>query len=267
MESDDDTPTTSLAINPGQPTRRLGSTGRVVATAAAVLLTATAAVGAGMGLAGADRHDHGITMAARAHSSDAAGAGRHAQDSSRQAWAHQYGQAHKAMPDLPDVAAANPQQQAAAADLLARTESATAAYGDPARAVAAGYDLQGSLAQAQQRHPGLTRLMQKVDSGATPKRMPMLHVANRALLHDGKVLDPSAPETLMYEYTGHNTWKLVGVMYVANEAYPQAPPDPGGPITRWHYHEIGGGRSLMMHVFFVAGNDLAHAYALTMEGM
>jgi hypothetical protein len=95
----------------------------------------------------------------------------------------------------------------------------------------------------------------------------MLHVLNRANLHDGKVLDPSAPETLMYTYTGHNNWKLVGVMYIANEAYPQAPPDPGGPITRWHYHDMGGGKSLMMHVFFVPGNDLAKAYALTMQGM
>ena len=91
----------------------------------------------------------------------------------------------------------------------------------------------------------------------------MLHVANRANFRDGKVLDPAAPEVLTYAYQGHNAWKLVGVMYVANESYPQAPPDPGGPITRWHYHGEHGG--LMMHIFFVAGNDLAHAYALTMD--
>jgi hypothetical protein len=71
----------------------------------------------------------------------------------------------------------------------------------------------------------------------------------------------------MYEYQGHNAWKLIGVMYTANESYPQAPPDPGGPITRWHYHDNGGGASLMMHIFFVPGNDLAQAYALRMEPM
>jgi hypothetical protein len=71
----------------------------------------------------------------------------------------------------------------------------------------------------------------------------------------------------MYEYQGHNTWKVIGVMFTANEIYPQAPPDPGGPIMRWHYHDKLLGQALMMHVFFVRGNDLAHAYALRMDGM
>jgi len=41
-------------------------------------------------------------------------------------------------------------------------------------------------------------------------------------------------------------------------------PAPGGPITRWHYHDKSGGKGLMMHIFFVPGNDLAHAYATEM---
>lgn len=56
-------------------------------------------------------------------------------------------------------------------------------------------------------------------------------------------------------------------MYTAGESYPQAPPNPGGPITRWHYHDDGGGDALTMHVFFVPGNDLAHACALKMDSM
>jgi hypothetical protein len=188
-------------------------------------------------------------------------------DPSRQAWAHQFGQDRATMPNLPDIASASPEQQAAAADLLARTESATAAYADASKARAAGFDIQAALARAEQRNPGLARRMQRVDSGQMPARMPMLHVANKANRRDGKVLDPSAPETLMYEYQGHNTWKLVGVMYTANESYPQAPPDLGGPITRWHYHDKHGGATLMMHIFFVPGNDLAHAYALTTDNM
>jgi hypothetical protein len=69
----------------------------------------------------------------------------------------------------------------------------------------------------------------------------------------------------MYGYTGHGAWMLMGVMFTANEAFPAAPPDPGGPIMRWHYHPVNGGRGLMMHVFFVPGNDLARAYALDMR--
>jgi hypothetical protein len=39
----------------------------------------------------------------------------------------------------------------------------------------------------------------------------------------------------------------------------------GGPITRWHYHDKSGGQALMMHIFFVPNNDLAHAYAADMK--
>ena len=53
---------------------------------------------------------------------------------------------------------------------------------------------------------------------------------------------------------------------MADGAYPGPPPVPGGPITRWHYHRMGS-RHLMMHLFFVPGNDLAHAYAMTMDDM
>lgn len=187
-------------------------------------------------------------------------------DPARQAWAHKYGMDRATMPDLPDVGAASPQQQAAAKDLLVRTEAATAKYADPATARAAGYDLQASLTRAENKKPGLAKALERADS-ATPAmsgRMTMLHVGKKANKADGKVLDPTAPETLMYGYEGHGQWKLVGVMYVAGESYPQAPPDPGGPISRWHYHDKSGGQGLMMHIFFVPGNDLAHAYATDM---
>jgi hypothetical protein len=248
--------------------RRLGGRARIAATGVtAVVVTAA---GVGIGLAVADNGEHSATMSVSTQESGHAGnnSGTTAKgDPSRQAWAHQYGQDRAAMPNLPDVGSASPQQQAAAADLLARTKSATAAYADTTTAQAAGFDIQAALARAEQRNPGLARRMQRVDSGQMPARMPMLHVANKANRRDGKVLDPSAPETLMYEYQGHNTWKLIGVMYTANESFPQAPPDPGGPITRWHYHDKHGGAALMMHIFFVPENDLAHAYALMMDSM
>jgi len=191
-------------------------------------------------------------------------AGHHkASDPAQLAWAHKYGMDRSTMPKEPDVNSASAQQQAAATDLLLRTESATAKYGDLATARAAGYDLQASLAKAEQKKPGLADALKKADAGmpAMDGQMKMLHVGNQANKSDGKVLDPSAPETLMYGYEGNGHWKLMGVMYTARESYPQAPPDPGGPITRWHYHSKHGGTGLMMHIFFTPGNKLGPAYA------
>ncbi len=189
-------------------------------------------------------------------------------DLARQAWAHKFGVDRTTMANLADVNSASPAEQAAAQDLLLRTEEATAQYADLDKAKAAGYDLQASLAQNEKKQPGKAKNLQRIDAGQqTPDgSMPMLHVGNDANRSDGKILDPSAPETLIYSYAGEGHWTLVGVMYTANESYPQAPPDPGGPITRWHYHEKSGGQKLMMHVFFVPGNDLAHAYAAEMDG-
>ncbi len=189
-------------------------------------------------------------------------------DPARQAWAHTYGVDRATMANLADAASASPDQLAAAQNLLLRTEQATAKYADLDTAKAAGYDLQASLAQNEKKKPGKAKNLQHIDAGEqmSDGAMSMLHVGNKANKTDGKVLDPSAPETLMYSYQGDGHWTLVGVMYTANESYPQAPPDPGGPITRWHYHDKSGGQKLMMHIFFVPGNDLGHAYAAEMSG-
>ena len=254
--SDEDPTTVMPAVVPPRP---VGHRWRVAAVGIAAVLIAASGAGIGMAVLGGGPTDQ-VTMNTEVTKGGTGGP-------SRQAWAHQYGQDRSQMTNLPDVSSASPQQQAAAVDLLARTEAATAAYADPAKAQAAGYDLAGSLARAEQKNPRLAARLQRVDAGAHLANMPMLQVANKANRNDGKVLDPTAPETLMYEYQGHNAWKLIGVMYLADESYPQAPPDPGGPITRWHYYDKGGGASLMMHVFFVPGNDLAQAYALRMEPM
>lgn len=281
MEIADENPTTSFGLGPLNSRElplpqqleraRLPRTGRVAATLTAAALVALAGVGVGMavGSHGADSHPTArIVHTAHDHPpASPHGPGNDSDDPSRQEWIREYGQDRSTMANRPDVTAATPEQQAAASDLLSRTTAAMAPYSDVAKAQAAGYDMQASLAQAEQRNPGLTRRMKLLDAGTMPWRMPMLHVINRAYLHDGKVLNPAAPEALMYEYEGNGNWKLVGVMYIANEAYPQAPPVPGGPITRWHYHGDLGLPVLMMHLFFVPGNDLATAYALTMEGM
>ena len=271
----DDNPTTTFPVAPAPQRRTLGRGGRITVTAAAATLLV--ATGVGVGLAVTDNaggsHDIADDMTAmqpalgKHDTGNGLSVGAGKADPARKAWAQQYGQAFSSIPDLPDVASATPEQQAAAADLLARSESVTAAYSDVASAKAAGFDLDAGIAHAEQMHPQLAKVIKAVDAGQKPARMPMVHVANKANLHDGKVLDPSAPEVLMYEYQGSNMWKVVGVMFTANEIYPQAPPDPGGPIMRWHYHDKLLGQALMMHVFFVPDNDLAHAFALHMEGM
>jgi len=107
------------------------------------------------------------------------------------------------MANRPDVGAASPEEQAAATDLLVRTEAATAPFRDPVKAAAAGFDLQASLAASEKKRPGKSAALQRVDARpAGTGRMPMLHVANKANRADGKVLDPTAPETLMYRYEG-----------------------------------------------------------------
>ena len=174
-----------------------------------------------------------------------------------------YGVAFHEVPNLPDVNAATPEQRAAATDLLIRTEAATAAYDDPAAAEAAGYTFIGDLARAGQ-DPGIAGAMGAL-AAAMPDMMNMMHVKNNH--PSGAVLDPSSPDQLMYTYQGDGTWKLSGVMYMADGAYPGPPPDPGGPITRWHYHPRLGSRHLMIHLFFVPDNDLAHAYAMGTDSM
>jgi hypothetical protein len=157
------------------------------------------------------------------------------------------------MADEPDVDAASPFEQAAATDLLTRTRDATSKYADLDVARRAGYDLDAALARARKR--------QGLDDAAMPR---MVHVLNLAARCDGKTLDPDAPETLMY-MRHDDSWQLVGVMYVATEGAPAAPPSPGGPITRWHYHPLPNGTTsgVMMHVFFT--DDLATAYAVEMS--
>lgn len=267
--------------------RRLPRWAKAVAVGAAavVLLGAGAGVGmaatsgnsagTGMSMSGSNQGQgkHGTKanrtpgMRMGKHGKKGAGSGKAPKvDPAMQAWAHKYGVNRDTMPNLAPVAQASAAQQAAATALLKATETDTAKYRDLAVAKAAGYDLQASLTRAEKRMPGLARKIKMIDAGAMPKAgtMPMLHVADLAGARtDGKVLDPNAPETLMYSYTGHGDWKLIGVMYSAQESYPDAPPDPGGPITRWHYHPKDGGQHLMMHVFFVS--DLAHAYAAEMS--
>lgn len=65
---------------------------------------------------------------------------------------------------------------------------------------------------------------------------PDVHLENKANRADGRVLDPERPETLVYAISGQRA-TLLGVVYVMERAGVPAP-EPGGPITRWHAHNI-----------------------------
>src|SRR5947209_7527657 len=153
-----DQPQSTTASSPGGARHWWG---RGAAMATAALLLVGAGAGVGMAVTG-DNPSPAPTAAttttiapvggARAPGTHAAtpgrgqGQGAGKVDPARQAWAHQYGVDRATMAKLAPVAAASPEQQAGARDLLLRTEAATAQYNDLATAKAAGFDLQASLA-------------------------------------------------------------------------------------------------------------------------
>jgi hypothetical protein len=104
-------------------------------------------------------------------------------------------------------------EQAAAADALAAaTKAAMAPYATLEAALAAGYQL------------------------PKPGTGPDVHMDNPAYKKDGRMLDPQRPETLVFAIEGGRA-TLLGVVYVMERAG-RAGPEPGGPITRWHAHNI-----------------------------
>jgi hypothetical protein len=198
----------------------------------------------------------------------AAGAGGHAEHdpaahADQAAAAAIAGAGHDHGQELPDVAAATDAERARAEALWTASKAGAERWRDPAAAAAAGF-----------RFPG--------DSGApgSEQRRRFLHVPNPAWRADGRVLDPTRPETLVYWRAPGDRLVLVGVMYTAARGAPG--PTVGGPITRWHDHEscrdpaTGAklGRPVagacppgqvyrrsgeMMHVWFT--DDLATAFA------
>jgi len=63
-----------------------------------------------------------------------------------------------------------------------------------------------------------------------------VHLENPDYTKDGRVLDPQRPEMLVYSIMDDRA-TLLGVVYVMQVAG-RAAPEPGGPVTRWHAHNI-----------------------------
>jgi hypothetical protein len=182
----------------------------------------------------------------------AAGAGGHAD--------HQAAHAHG--PNLPSVAAASDDERARAEALWKASVAGAARWRDQEAATAAGFRFKDR------------------DEAGSGRPVRFLHVPNPDWRADGRVLDPSRPETLVYWDGPGDRLTLVGVMYTAPRG--THGPTVGGPITRWHTHEscrdpgtrAKVGRPVdgacpqgqvyrrsgeMMHVWFT--DDLATAFA------
>lgn len=161
----------------------------------------------------------------------------------------------------PTVALATPSQRTAARELLGRIRATVEPWRDPRVGDAAGFDVDGRRARS---------------SGAVL----YFHAENRRYSNDDSYLDAERPETLVYADVPGRPLVLIGVMF----AMPRGTrgPTPGGPITRWHWHQVcarGDRRGLnpradgscppgtrlragseMMHVWFT--RDLRSAFAI-----
>jgi hypothetical protein len=129
------------------------------------------------------------------------------------------GAPHGAMPPLhARLAAATPRQRAAAADLLARTETTLRAFASEPAARAAGY----------------------VAVDATKR---VIHYRNIANMRDDDVLDPARPEGLVYFHGPTGGFRLLGAYFTVRPG--GAAPTPGGDIFSWHTHDPSCGSFLV----------------------
>ena len=162
----------------------------------------------------------------------------------------------------PDLSAASRTQRRAALRLLTRVRAAAMRWRDVRRAAASGFDT----------HTG--------KRGAADAAVGYLHAEHRRFSHDGRILDPRRPESLIYATQPGRQPRLVGAMFSVPRG--RLGPTPGGAIDRWHSHLVcvkGAKRGLapladgtcprgaaraqgseMLHVWFT--RDLRSAFAV-----
>lgn len=166
----------------------------------------------------------------------ASGSGHHSNAGGAQAAGHGHGKhsgpslppgtktgdAHR-LQQFPDVKGASPADRAAAQKLYDETVRATSRYRDVNAAEAAGYKVEAKRASSEMQ-------------SKRGKHKLLLHVANKAYKGDGRTLDSSHPETLVYyNPPAGGSPVLAGALFSIPRN--QAPPATGGPITRWHFHD------------------------------
>ncbi len=159
-------------------------------------------------LADHNRHDAGTGTAGTAGSASSAGsAGSAGHDHGEHVDRAQAGIVQRPVGPLPTV-----EQRAAAANLAAQTKAATLRYRDIAVAEADGYRASGAREGLQ------------------------VHYDHKGHQHDRRILDPQAPEQLVYAIRGGRSL-LLGVVYQLPVAGVRGPAI-GGSSTRWHAHNV-----------------------------
>jgi hypothetical protein len=161
----------------------------------------------------------------------------------------------------PTLSLATPKQLAAAKRLRREIWAGSRAWRSPRDAAALGY--------------APPRLGKPANSAGL-----FLHAENRPLSDDEDFLNPNEPEVLIFANMPGRPLVLIGVMFAVPRGVHG--PTPGGPITRWHTHEVcahGKKRGLaprkdgscppgtklrqgaeMLHFWFTS--DLRSAYAI-----
>jgi hypothetical protein len=115
--------------------------------------------------------------------------------------------------DLSGVEGVTPEQQAAAENLIAVTLHGLPQWADPAHAEAHGF--------------------RSIGDGFTGTE----HLVNEANMDDDVILDPDAPESLVYDTSGGGR-RLVAAMYMLKRGTPlDEAPDVGGNLMQWHTHD------------------------------
>ncbi|MEY3093199.1 MAG: hypothetical protein RIU67_1982 [Actinomycetota bacterium] len=178
-----------------------------------------------------DGHDHSSSGAALATGESAEGAHDHATD-----WPRPYDPAVAI--DISGVEGVSAEQEARARELILATQRELPRWSDYDEAVAQGWISIGDESTGHE------------------------HLVNRRLIVDGKFLDPTAPESLVYEVKG-STKTLVSAMFMADIGVAVDDPkltDYAGPLMQWHVHDNlcfrnnAEGRSVVAGVLDAQGN-------------
>lgn len=104
-----------------------------------------------------------------------------------------------------------PVERAATQRLYEQTVAGIRAFEDPTVAAAAGYGVDGIMGTD-------------------------FHAENEPLKGDGRILDPTRPETLVYAVGASGAPVLLGAMYQMDDVG-EVGPAVGGPLTVWHAHD------------------------------
>ena len=112
------------------------------------------------------------------------------------------------------VPGVTPEQQARAEELVTRTIDELPQYADVDTLAAKGYFTIGDEATGDE------------------------HFINWNLINDDTILDPSAPEALVFQPQPDGSKKLAAAMFMMRDGSTlDDVPELGGPLTQWHIHD------------------------------